>query len=456
MKKILLSLFIMSQSVYASNYLDDNLHKLSWNDIEVVWLEDDSYPTYNLTVYFHAGALTDDKNKLGTTEFMFNEVTSGTTRYSKKEILDVLEFYGASYGGNTTHEYSTYSVSGLVKDMEPTMKMICHTFKNATFPEAEFKKTKKRALSSFQNIVNNHNALANRVFRNISLEGTPYENPVSGTKKSIQKITARDLHTKLKQFTNTVKKKIYIKGPKAIKNLESIILNDCGWNGKEGSTIVDAIGVKSEPIVDNTIYFVPVANANQAQIRMGRYLTQKESLMGYTVKEFASRFMGGGFTSRLMQELRVKRGLTYTASAYSSSQKGYGRSGINTFTKDSTLVETLKVIKATIESESTNVLLPNFEHSKNYLKGNYLFSLESSTAFLGNLLFFDHIGRNYNEIYTFRKEIDQVTPKILMETIGDLFNWDHQKKLVLGNKNLIKDLRKAGYKVKELNYKDYL
>ena len=117
---------IISSSVNAGNYLDDNLKKLKWNDIEVVWLEDDTFPTYNFTVYFHAGALTDSKSKEGETEFMFSELTSGTTRYAKKEILEALEFYGANYGSNVTHEYATYSVSGLVKDMTPTMMMVCH------------------------------------------------------------------------------------------------------------------------------------------------------------------------------------------------------------------------------------------------------------------------------------------------------------------------------------------
>ena len=145
MKKILLCSLLLIQSAFSATYLEENLKTLKWNDIEVVWLEDDTYPTYNLSVYFYAGALTDDAKDYGETEFMFNEMNSGTTRYTKKEIVDALEFFGTSYGANVTHEYSTYTVSGLVKDLVPTMKMVCHVFQNATFPESEFKKTKRRA-----------------------------------------------------------------------------------------------------------------------------------------------------------------------------------------------------------------------------------------------------------------------------------------------------------------------
>lgn len=456
MKKLILSSILLVQSVFAGTYLDDNLKTLTWNDIEVVWLEDDSFPTYNLSVYFYAGALTDDKNRYGETEFMFNEMNSGTTRYSKKEISDALEFFGASYGANVTHEYSTYSVSGLVKDLVPTMKMVCHVFSKATFPEVEFRKTKRRALTGLKSIVSNHGALANRIFREVSLAGSEYNTPVSGTMKSIKAMTARGLHSKLKMFTNEVKKKIYIKGPKQVLNLENIIKQDCGWSGKTATKVVSAPKVESEVKVNNTIYFVPVPKANQAQIRLGRILRTDESNTDFTLKEFASRYIGGGFTSRLMQELRVKRGLTYSVGAYSSSQQKYGRAGINTFTKDPTLIQSFDVIKDTLKTESTKITDEHFNHAKKFLKGNYLFSLESSSAFLSNLLFFDHIGRSYSEIYQFSNEVDQISKEKLQAAIDDLYNWDKQTKLVLGNKNLIKDLKKAGYKVKILNYKNFL
>jgi zinc protease len=456
MNKILLLLMMISSSASAGNYLDDNLKKLKWNDIEVVWLEDDTFPTYNFTVYFHAGALTDSKTKEGETEFMFSELTSGTTRYAKKEILEALEFYGANYGSNVTHEYATYSVSGLVKDMTPTMMMVCHLFKSATFPVKEFVKTKKRVLTGLKNSINNHSAIASRVFREVSLKGTGYEAPVGGSIKSISKIEAKDLHSKLKLFREEVKKKIYIKGPSSIRSLEKVITNNCGWSGVKSNKIVEAKKVENKIKDNSTIYLVPVPNANQAQIRLGRYLTGSESDVEHTAKDFASTFLGGGFTSRLMQELRVKRGLTYSAGAYASGQKMYGRSGINTFTKNETIVETLKVIKDVIETQSTKINPVDYELSKRYQKGNYLFKLESSTAFLSNLLFFDHIGRPYKDIYKFPKEIDQVSIEELSKTISELYSWEDQVKVIVGSKDLAKPLRKAGYKVKILNYKKYL
>ena len=206
---------ILSQSA-AANYLDDNLRKLNWNGVEVVWIEDNQYPTYDVTVYFYDGALSDNSKRYGETELMLDQITAGTLRYTQKQIANHLEFFGASYGGSVTHEFSTYSISGLVKDIVPTVKKVCHIFTNATFPKKELAKTKRRIVTSLNNIVTSHSSLANRAFRKISLNGTPYANPVSGTLKSIKRIKQKHLLARLKHFNTKVKKRIYIKGPSGI------------------------------------------------------------------------------------------------------------------------------------------------------------------------------------------------------------------------------------------------
>lgn len=456
MKIFLLSfLIIYSFGANAGNYLEDNLRNEKWNGIEVVWLEDNQYPTYSFNIYFEAGASQDDPKRLGETELAFNQLIAGTTRYKQKEILDALEFYGANYGASVTHEYTTYSVGGLVKDMIPTMKMICHMFSEATFPENEVKQTKKRILTSLQNLVTSHSGLANRVFREISLEGTNYEKPVSGNINTIRNIEGKHLASKIKFFNNDVKKKIYISGPSDVKAIKDVIINDCKWNlGEYKQTRINV--VKKDSAKKNNIYLVPVPNANQAQIRIGRYLDSEEVKTNPDLFGFASKFMGGGFTSQLMRELRVKRGLTYSAGAYSSTQKSYGRSGINTFTKNETISETLKVIQETILKNSKFVVKEDFEHIQRYVKGSYLFSLESTHMFLNNLIYLDHIGRSYDEIYNYQKLISNVTSDELAKYVDILFNWDHQTVVIVGDKSLENKLKKSGYEVKLLNYKKYL
>lgn len=450
---ILGSLLTIKASI-AGNYIDENVKKLNWNGIEVVWLEDNSLPTYDVSIYFNQGALGDKKNLAGTTEIMFSQLTAGTNRFTQKEIIESLEFYGASYGSSVTHEFSDFTVSGLVKDYIPTMKMVCHLFNDAYFPKTELKLLKQRVLSSMKSVVTKHGALASHIFRNESLKGTGYEVPVGGTMKSLKKIKVSHLKSRLAEFNNKVYKRIYIKGPKSILGIETIIKNDCHWNKTVEKT---SYPVVSAPVKNKEIIFVSVPKANQVQVRLGRVLTTQEVTNNSRhIKSFAAKFMGGGFTSRLVQGLRVEKGLTYSAGAYASEQKNYGRSGISTFTKNETIIELLNTIKVIVKKASLEIKDANFQRSKRNIKGNYLLGLESTSEFLKNLMYYDHKEIPYADVYKFSDTIDDVSSNNLATTIGDIFSWDKQTVVVLGDASIAKVLKKNGFKVKMVKYKSYL
>ncbi len=455
MMKITILLLFFVNSAFAKNYIEENLRKLSWNGVEVVWLEDNSLPTFDLSVYFRDGALGESKTDAGITQLMFDQLTSGTKRYTQKDIVESLEFFGTKYGSRVTHEFSTFSVHGLVKNIVPTMKMVCHLFDDASFPKKELKKAKSREIVGLESLVSQHGKLANRIFREESLKGSGFERPVSGYKSSIKRINSKKLSARLKEFNEKVFKKIYIKGPKDIKVLSSVFANDCGWKGVKGNE-------KSFPIVkskakNQNIIFVPVPNANQAQVRIGRIVSTDEiRQQERELKSFATNYLGGGFTSQLVQVLRVKKALTYSAGSYHSEQNSYGRTGMSTFTKNETIVELLKSINEVVNSSTKSISKSSFMYSKRSLKGNYLLGLESTSDFLENLMQFDHNQISYDEIYKFNERVDQIEIKDVQRMIGQLYNIEAQTILVLGNKSLIKDLKKAGYKVTTKNYKKYL
>ena len=188
--------------------------RLNWDGIDVVWIENNRLPKYQVSVYFADGALSDHSKRYGETELTFQMLTSGTRRFNQKEIKENLEFYGAGLSGEVVHEYTTLSMGGLVKDMVPTLKQACHLVKDATFPKDELRKIKSLKINGLKNMINSHSAIADRAFRKLSLKGTPVENPTEGTVKSIRRIKSKHLVKKLSYFREKVKKRIYLSGLK--------------------------------------------------------------------------------------------------------------------------------------------------------------------------------------------------------------------------------------------------
>jgi zinc protease len=450
---LLLSILLFSSPGYSAD-LKGKIKKLNWDGLEVIWLKDERFPTYSISIYFADGSLSDATSRRGETNAMFSLIDTGTRRYNRKLINDALDYYGVRRGGSVYHEFSSYSVSGLLKDIVPTMKKICHLFDDAVFPRKEIKKEVAKLKNSFNNMVANPGSLANRAFRQISLGGTPYSYPSEGKLKDLRNINQRGLRTKLKYFNEKVKKKIYLAGPSGVLDIKKIINDECGWSEKNGSFVRKA-KYQAKKLTGPKYFLVTVPNANQAQIRIGRFLNYNE-IGDEELMTLSSGFLGGGFTSRLMREVRVKRGLTYGISSFASRQKDYGRSGIYSSTKNSSVKELIEVVKNTIDYTSRGDFDSGvLKRAQGHLAGGHYFRFENLSAYLGQLLYFDHIGRPYDDLFTFADKIEGMKKAQVIKNIDDVFGWNKQIVLVLGSKSLKKELEKLG-KVKVINYKKFL
>ncbi len=466
MKKILVLLILIGKSFSAFGAeakssqpsIEDSIKRLNWNGIDVVYIEDKRFPTFDLTLYFADGALSEKKGELGLTEHSFDLIDSGTNKLTQAQILDQFEFTGTEFSSNVTHEYSTISVSGLSKDMKTTMSQACSLLREANYPEKVVKKEINQEREGLLTLVANPQGLAERVFREISLSGTPYTYPVSGKLNDFKSFQPKKLREKMDYFLDKVKKRLYITGPSSILAMEKILKDECRFKG-ESSDYVRSVDRPVMKTNKTEFIFVPVPDANQVQLRVGRFINANETQMR-NLDALASDFLGGGFTSRLMREVRVKRGLTYSIGSFISSQKQYGRAGVSTFTKNETIDQLIQVIDETITNIGTNgISNEDLMHSTEGMIGAYPFKFESNPAFLSQLLLLDHIGRPYSDLFEFKEAVAKYTSTEVAQRIKDVYGMDKQTIFVLGDKKIEPKLRALTKKygnLKVLNYKKYL
>jgi zinc protease len=444
----LLSLLLVAGTAIAKESFLDSVKRTKWKDLDVVWVEDDKFPRFTASFYFQDGGLNDSIP--GLTQATFDLLTAGTSKESQREIAEFFDFYGANLRHSVTHEYSVYSVQGLTKDIGPVMGKVCELFKDAQFPKKELISHVSRAKSGLKNLVTSHSSLADRIFRNKSLEGTPYSLPVEGSLASFDKLTQNLLKDRLTQL-NHRKKVLYLSGPAEVKEME-IVLSNCNWKNE---TRVSPV-VLTKPAAQSSIYLIPVPGANQAQIRIGRYVTSEEVTGKHDALGFLAGFLGGGFTSKLVQELRVKRGLTYSAGAYASMQKDYGRAGIVTFSKNETAAETIFIIRDIFaEVGNGKITADEFKHQQGHQIGGFAFGFEETSAFLGQIMLYDHQNRDLKELVEYPARIARMTQTDLARTDAEVFPWERQTIVVVGDKSLAKSLGRIR-PVKILNYQDFL
>ncbi len=448
---------IISIKVFATANIEDSIKKLSWNGVDVVFLEDNRFPTYDILIYFADGALSDSSKELGITTHAFNLLDSGTAKLSQKDILDQFEFYGTEFIADVTHEYTTMSMSGLSKDLPIALSQACSLLREANYPSDVLKSELDKEKSELQSYISNPQALSDRIFREISMKGTPYSYPAVGKISDLSHYNSQNLRNKMDYFLDKVKKRIYITGPKSILSAEKIFAEKCKFAGNS-SDFVRTISYKKTKKSTSEIVFIPLPDANQVQVRFGRFMNFDE-ISDRPLDVLASEFLGGGFTSRLMREVRVKRGLTYSIGAYISSQKQYGRSGISTFTKNDTIAKLIEVIDDTVSKVNKGISEEELEKARSNITGSHPFKFESNRAFLSQLLYLDHVEKPYSELFKFTESVSKYKASDVARRITEVYGTKFQTIFILGDKSIEKAVKKLGSKfgkVKVLDYKQFI
>ncbi len=455
--KLILALsLLVSFKTMAAPKVEDSIKRLNWNGIDVVYIEDNRFPTYDMLLYFADGALGDEKGRMGLSQHAFSLLDTGTAKLSQKDILDQFEFYGTEFNADTTHEYTTLSLSGLSKDLNTSMTQACTLLREANYPAETIKQELDKERSELQSLIANPQALSDRVFREVSLSNTPYSYPVTGKLRDLDTYTPAALRARMDFFLNKAKKRIYLTGPKTILSVEKVITEKCQFKGSP-SDFVRTVSYKKQKHNSAQIVFVPLPDANQVQVKIGRFLNYDE--MGdRRLDTLASEFLGGGFTSRLMREVRVKRGLTYSIGAYISSQKQYGRSGIATFTKNQTINKLLEVINDAVEKiHKDGISDEDLEKSRGSIIGAHPFKFESNRAFLAQLLYLDHIEKSYSELFDFNQAVMKYTAKDVARKIDDVYGMRYQTIFILGDKSIETELKKLKLgKLHVLDFKGFI
>ncbi len=450
MIKLFLPLFFLF-SVKAQ--VLNNYQVLDWNGIEVHWLEDDKFPLYQVVIYFSKGSSSDNPQTYGETKASLELMNTGTNSYTKGQILSSLEFYGTQTQSFVTHEYSTYSYSGLVKDIVPTTKMICHLFNNAAYPKEQVVFYRKKQKEYLSNLVNNHAELADLALRKISLQKTPFAASSEGEIKTIGRINSENLKNKLDELSQRTKKIIYIRGPGESLNIKKAFANDCEWSGTENNTEKKVKKGENNP----GLFFVVIPKSTQTQIRVGSYLEPIFKERDELSLLVASYYLGGGFTSRLIDELRTKQGYIYSLDAMSVMQRDYGRSFIRTSTSHQNVQNVIDSMKKTIkEATDPSTVLKKLEQTKKFMNGHYYLALDDKDELLQKIILLEHKGHSIENFKKLPAQLRLIEAKAVAQGVQKSFNWEEQTVVILGPIDQYQKLKKVFKKLEKIDYKELL
>lgn len=349
-------------------------------EIPVIYEQNTQLPLFYVQLVFKgAGGVSNGKN-LGLSDITSSLLNEGTKALGVTKFSQKLEEKALSLSAGSGVETLSFTLSGMSAMQKDGIGFLKELLKNPNFTQKALDKVKESALVSILEKESDYDYQASSMLKSMLFKGSPLEFPLSGTQESIAKITLQEVEKFYYQYVNLNSLTIIVGGDMEFENIAQELKGalESLPQGKVAS-------LKS--IVANDGKQIRHSNkeTQQAYIYFGAPLNVGDLQKELALIKVASFVLGGGgFGSRMMEEVRVKRGLAYSAVMRLSATKtqslaqGYLQTSLKNEKEAQKLVQ--EVVNEFVKNGITQEEL---QEAKRYLLGSEPLHNETLSQRLG-------------------------------------------------------------------------
>lgn len=390
----------------------------TWNTAEgarVLFVEAHELPMFDLRLTFAAGSSHDDNlpGAASLTNAMLNEGVAGK---DVNAIAQGFEGLGADFGNGAYRDMAVASLRSLsVADKrEPALKLFAEVVGKPTFPADAMARIKNQILAGFEYQKQNPGKLASLQLFERLYGKHPYGHPADGTAQSIPPITIEQLrafHAKAYAAGNTV---IALVGDLSRKDAEAIAAQVSAALPK--GPALAKVEQPVEPKAGPSHIDFPSKQTHLLLAQLGIDRNDPD----YAALSLGNQILGGGsFGTRLMSEVREKRGLTYGVYSTFVPMQARGPFMINLQTRAELSEGTLKLVQDLLRDYlKTGPTQQELDDAKRELAGSFPLSNASNASIVGQL---GAIGF-YNLPLTYLEDYMRQSQELTVEQVRDALN----------------------------------
>lgn len=370
--------------------------------VPVIFEEQKSLPILNLQLVFQNSGYIQDKNKSGLVSLSSKLLNEGTKELGVTKFAEKLEENAISL--NTSNGFETFVIelSSLKEQSSKGIELLTALLKSPNFTQSTLDKLKTIQTGSLKRKENDFDYVSNNQLKSILFKGTALEKPAAGTVESISKIELKDIQNFVHQTVCLENLIIVAGGDFELAEFEKLVkpfLETLAVGKKIGLEKIELNSKKDEKIL--------IKDTKQAYIYFGSsFNIDSKDEDNYKAKVASFILGGSGFGSRLMEEIRVKRGLAY--SAYGSISINKSHSYFNGYlqTKNESADEAQKLVNELIEEFVKNgVTNEELSAAKNFLTGSEPLRTETLSQRLSRAftLYYRGLEQDYSQ-----KELEKI------------------------------------------------
>jgi zinc protease len=374
--------------------------------IEAWLVEEPSIPLVAMRFAFIGGNSQDPDGKEGLANVLSTMLDEGAGDLDAAAFQKRLEDLAVRMGFSDGRDTFSGSFQSLSENLDAGAELLKLALTKPRFDDDALERMRKSALSRLAFQKKNPNSIASRAWSEAAFPNHPYGRPSDGTEESVSAITADDLETYRKRIFAQDTLKIAVVGDIDAERLGRLLDNVFG-----------DLPEKSErkPVAK----VEPTKGGVQKVVEMP--FPQSVALFGVGAVErkdpdFIPAFVmnqilgGGGFASRLMEEVREKRGLAYSVYSYLQPYDHASIFAGGVATQNERIAESLTLIRSELKRMADDGPTPEeLENAKQYLTGSYALRFDTNTKIAQQLLGIqlDNLGIDY--VVTRNQQIAAVT-----------------------------------------------
>ena len=368
------------------------------NHLVLLICEEHSLPFVIFQLLINSGSRQDPSGQEGLANLTARGLLLGSLNRSVNTLNEEVDFMGASLNASVGKDVATLSLRILKKDLDKGFDLFMEALRRPAFPEEEIRREIEKTLAAIQSGEDEPGEVAQKEFQKTLFLKSPYGHPVEGTKESVPRLTREAVLRFYQTYYHPNNSILAVVGDITVEEIKKKIISHLiQWPMAEIPKVPFTVAFAKERKMIKIDRGITQANIVLGQAGISR---DNPNFYPFTVMNYI--LGSGGFSSRLVEEIRIKRGLAYSVTSYFDAAKYPGSFQIVLQTKNSSAREAISIALQQMERiRKESVSEKELEGAKKYLIGSFPMRLDTQgklAGFLTQVEYYD-LGLDYAKKY---------------------------------------------------------
>lgn len=405
-------------------------HWQTSNGAAVYFVENHDLPIIDISTNFAAGSARDDEKSglAGITRYL---MTLGAAGLTDQQISNGIADVGAILGGELDADRAALKLRTLssAREQQAALDIYTSILHKPDFPAATLTREKARIIAGLKEAATQPASIANKAFMKALYGNHPYAVEEEGVPEAVGALQRDDLQKFYQQYYGAKNAVIALMGdmtPEQAKAIAERIASGLPDGSAAGA--LPAVSYPQAPVERRIAH-----PASQSHILLG-YPGVKRGDDDYFALYVGNYILGGGgFVSRLTEEVREKRGLVYSVYSYFMPLQELGPFQVGLQTKRDQAEDALKLVRETLRKFiSKGVTEAELKAAKQNIIGGFPLRIDSNSKILDYLSVIGFYKLPLNYLDEFNGKVEAVTATQIQDAFSRRINPDNMVTVVVG------------------------